>query len=150
MKRIISSALAVIALFCFDCMAVDWQTDFAKASADAKQSGRFMLLDFSGSDWCGWCMKLEAEVFSQLAFNSYAAENLVCVAVDFPRRKAQPAELKKQNEELAGRYHIEGLPTVVILSPQGELAGVTGYQDGGAANYVEHIKEIIADYKKKT
>ena len=128
--------------------ADEWQTDFAKASETAKKENKFMLLDFSGSDWCGWCMKLDSEVFKQNEFKTYAKQNLVCVLLDFPKKKAQSAEVKKQNEDLSRKYGIEGFPTIIVLSPEGELAGKTGYQPGGAKKYVENLKQIIDEYKK--
>jgi protein disulfide-isomerase len=150
MKKYLIAAwiLGILAWFCLECRAGGWETDFAKASNNAAQAGQYMLLDFCGSDWCGWCMKLDEEVFSKQEFKDYAGKNLVCVQVDFPRQTSQSAALKQQNEQLANKYNIEGYPTVVLLSPKGELAGTTGYQEGGAKSYVEHLKKIIADYEE--
>lgn len=150
MKRVmrIGLTLTLAALWVTAAGAAEWETDFAKASAAAKQADKYMLLDFSGSDWCGWCIKLDKEVFSKPEFKAYAEKNLVCVLVDFPRRKTQSAELKKQNESLSRKYGIEGFPTIVLLAPDGALAGQTGYQPGGAGKYVEHLKSLIADYEK--
>jgi protein disulfide-isomerase len=80
--------------------ASSWETDFEEASATAKASNKYMLLDFSGSDWCGWCVRLDNEVFRKKAFKDYAKENLVCVLVDFPRRKQLKKALKEQNTKL--------------------------------------------------
>ena len=120
-----------------------WMTDFEAAKAKAKAEGKPMLLDFTGSDWCGWCIKLDKEVFSQDAFKAYAAESLVLVELDFPNNKPISDELKAQNEALAEKYGIRGFPTIVILSPEGEKIDQTGYRRGGAEAYVEHLKEII-------
>ena len=124
------------------------ETDFAKASIDAGKSGLYMLLDFSGSDWCGWCVKLDNEVFSKSAFTDFAKKNLVCVLVDFPRQNEQTTKVKEQNSALARKYDIQGFPTVIILSPEGDLVGKIGYQEGGANKYVEHLKEMIGTYEK--
>lgn len=122
-----------------------WETDFAKAVERAKKENKPLLLDFTGSDWCGWCIKLDKEVFTQAAFKTYAASNLVLVSLDFPRKKVQSAELKKQNEELSEKYNVEGFPTVVLLAADGKkVLGTTGYQRGGPEAYVKHIQEIIA------
>ncbi|MCF7847797.1 MAG: thioredoxin family protein [Kiritimatiellales bacterium] len=126
-----------------------WETDFSKASAKAKAENKYMLLDFSGSDWCGWCIKLDNEVFSKGEFKQYAKENLVLVMLDFPRNKSkQGAEVIKQNDELAKKFGIRGFPTVIILNPAGKPVAQTGYQDGGPVKYVEHIKGLIAKDKK--
>jgi thioredoxin-related protein len=121
-----------------------WMTDFEAAKAKAKAENKPLLLDFTGSDWCGWCIKLDKEVFSKDAFKEYAAAELVLVELDFPRRKELSSELKAQNEKLAQQYGIRGFPTILILSPEGELIEKTGYQRGGAEAYVEHIKGILA------
>jgi len=102
-----------------------------------------MLLDFTGSDWCGWCIKLKKEVFTKAAFKKYADAELVLVELDFPRNKPQSQEIKEQNEALAKKYGIRGFPTIVLLSPEGELVGKTGYRRGGAEAYVKHLEELI-------
>lgn len=129
---------------------IAWQTDFTKASADAAQTHRYLLLDFTGSDWCGFCIKLEKEVLDTPEFALFATSQFVCVRVDFPRKKTQEAELKKQNAELAKTYAVHGYPTVVILTPDGKLVGSqSGYRGKGQAQYVESLKTIMADYEKK-
>ena len=124
-----------------------WMTDFEAAQAKAAAEQKPLLLDFTGSDWCGWCIKLDKEVFSQNAFKQFAAESLILVELDFPRSQEQSAELKAQNAALAEKYGIRGFPTILILSPEGELIEKTGYQRGGAAAYVAHIQEILAAQK---
>ena len=100
--------ISIFMLYCTRVEAVEWETDFKKALATAKTSGKYIMLDFSGSDWCGWCIKLEKEVFSQDAFKDFAEKNLVCVLVDFPRKKNQTGEQKQQNRDLATKYGIRG------------------------------------------
>jgi len=126
----------------------EWQTDFAKASVTAKKTGQYMLLDFTGSDWCGWCIQLDKEVFEQSVFKDYAKQNLTCVTLDFPRKKKVSEKLAKQNNELAKKYAIQGYPTIIILSPNGELVGKTGYESGGPEKYVESLKKMISEYEK--
>ena len=121
-----------------------WMTDFEAAKVKAKAENKPMLLDFTGSDWCGWCIKLDKEVFGEAAFKDYAAAELVLVELDFPEGKGQSAELKAQNEALAKQYGVLGFPTILVLSPDGELIEKTGYQRGGPEAYVEHIKGILA------
>lgn len=127
-------------------MAADgWMTDFPAAQAQAKAEGKPLLLDFTGSDWCGWCIRLDREVFSQAAFKEFAASELVLVELDFPRGKKQSAEVRAQNEALAAKYGIEGFPTLILLSPAGGVVGRTGYREGGAEAYVEHLKALLAE-----
>ena len=98
----------------------------------------------SGSDWCGWCIKLDREVFSQDAFRNFAQESLILFRADYPMRKKQPEETRKQNKELADRYGIKGFPTVLLLDAAGKVRAQTGYRRGGAEAYIEHIKGLIA------
>jgi len=126
-----------------------WNTDFEGAKATAKAEGKYMLIDFSGSDWCSWCVKLDKEVFSQNIFKAYAQENLVLMLADYPRDKSkQSAAVQKQNQALAEQFGIQGFPTVYILDPAGTPIDKTGYQAGGSGAYVEYIKTVIADTKK--
>jgi protein disulfide-isomerase len=120
-----------------------WLTDFEAAKKEAAARNVPILADFSGSDWCGWCIKLDNEVFSKDEFKAYAKENLVLFLADFPSRKPQSDEVKAQNEKLSSRYGIRGFPTVLLLDAEGNELERTGYQAGGAAAYVEHLKQLI-------
>ena len=141
--------ISIVMLYCTRVEATDWETDFKKASSAAKGSGKYIMLDFSGSDWCGWCIKLEKEVFSQDAFKDFAEKNLVCVLVDFQQKKRQTREREQQNRDLATKYGIRGYPTIIILSPDGEPVGKTGYLQGGPWKYAQHLNEIIERHKAK-
>jgi protein disulfide-isomerase len=139
-----SQSTSVVAVGSIEAASdLTWETDFEAASLQAKKAGKQMLLNFTGSDWCGWCIRLDKEVFSQAEFKAYAKDALILVELDFPRGKELDASTKAQNEALAQKYEIRGFPTILILSPEGELVGKTGYQRGGAAEYVEHLKELI-------
>ena len=120
-----------------------WMTDFNAALAKAKAEKKPLLVDFTGSDWCGWCIKLDKEVFSKDAFKTFANTELVLVEIDFPNRKKQSKALKAQNKELAKKYGIRGFPTILLLSPEGEVIGKTGYQAGGPEAYIAHLKEML-------
>ncbi len=126
-----------------------WLTDFEATKRQAAEQKRPILADFSGSDWCGWCIRLEKEVFSQKAFQNYAATNLVLFLADFPARKPQPDAEAAQNKKLAATYGIEGYPTVLLLNSEGKELARTGYQRGGAEAYVEHVKTLLKDQGKK-
>ena len=125
----------------------EWLTDFEKARQAAAAKKLPILADFSGSVWCGWCIKLDKEVFSQKEFKDYAKDNLALFLADFPKKKEQSADLKKQNKELANKYSIQGYPTVLLLNADGSLIATTGYKPGGAAKYVEHLKGLLKPKK---
>ena len=120
-----------------------WLTDFDEAKAKALEEKKPILIDFTGSDWCGWCVKLDEEVFSQTDFLKFASDSLILVEIDFPKKKVQSEELKVQNKALAEKYSIRGFPTVLLLSPEAELIEKTGYLSGGAKAYVSHIQSIL-------
>ena len=142
MKKIAISILVCGALLQAAADELNWLTDLPKAQAKAKQENKLVMLDFTGSDWCGWCIKLNKEVFSQPAFTGYASTNLVLVEVDFPRSKPQSAELKKANEALQDKYKIEGYPTIIVLNSDGKKVGELGYQPGGPKAFIAELDKL--------
>src|SRR4051812_7950321 len=124
-------------------LAADWQTDYAKALEMAKSQNKHVLLDFTGSDWCGPCIELRKRVFSRPDFGAYADKNLVLVEIDYPQRKKQSAELKQQNEKLSRQYGIDekGIPTVVLLDAAGKVVReFTGYDGDTTAGLISWIE----------
>lgn len=125
-----------------------WTQDFEAAKKQAATEKKDMLLDFTGSDWCGWCIKLDKEVFQKDEFKKAAKEKYVLVELDFPQDEAKvKPETKKQNEELSQKFGIEGYPSIVLLDNEGRPYASTGYKPGGAETYVKHLDELRA---KKT
>lgn len=127
---------------------VGWTDDFAAAKKQAAEEGKLLLVDFSGSDWCGWCIRLDDEVFSKRKFLDGAKDKFVLVFIDNPRDKTKlSAGAKIQNPELLERYGIRGFPTVLILDANGEKIAETGYVQGGPENYLNHLDELLAAKK---
>jgi len=126
------------------CNAFEWRTDLAAAASDAQTGQKLILLNFSGSDWCGWCKRLDAEVFSTSEFKDYAAANLVCVIADFPRGTKLPPALQAQNERLMRAFRVEGFPTILVFNSAAELIGQLGYQPGGPAAFINSLKQVQA------
>ena len=77
-----------------------WLTSYEKAQREAEAGNKLLLMDFTGSDWCGWCIMLDKEVFSKPEFKEYASKNLVLLELDFPRRKKMSPEITAQNESV--------------------------------------------------
>lgn len=119
-----------------------WLTDYDDAVKKAKAENKQVLMDFTGSDWCGWCIKLKKEVFDTPEFQKYAAENLVLLEVDFPRNKPQTPKEKKDNEKLAEKYKIEGYPTIIVLNDKEKQIGQLGYMPGGPAAFIAALKKL--------
>ena len=126
-----------------------WYADFDKAAAVAKEQGKDLFVDFTGSDWCGWCKRLDAEVFSHEEFLNAATKKFVLVALDFPRDEAVKAKVPNpdRNAELSEKYEVQGFPTILLMTPEGEVFGQTGYRPDGPVPYVAHLEEITAKGK---
>ncbi len=121
----------------------NWLTDMDNAMEVAANENKVILMDFTGSDWCGWCIKLKEEVFSQSMFQEYAREKLVLVELDFPSQKQLSEEQVAHNEKWRDKVGIQGYPTIVLADEQGEEFARTGYQPGGPSNYVDHLTGLL-------
>jgi protein disulfide-isomerase len=121
-----------------------WLHDFEAAKKQAKEENKVIFINFTGSDWCGWCIKLEKEVFSKKEFQEFAKDKLVLMEVDFPDKKKQSAEMKAQNKKLDKEFKIEGYPTLFLLDSEGKkLTDDIGYREGGAQAYVDNLKALM-------
>jgi protein disulfide-isomerase len=123
----------------------EWQTDYEQALATAKAAKKCVLLDFTGSDWCGPCIQMKKVVFSKAAFLNYANMNLVLVEIDYPRVKALPEKVTKQNEQLMHHYGIDksGYPTVILLNPDGRILGqLEGYSGERPADIIAWVEKL--------
>lgn len=117
-----------------------------EAFAAAKASGKYVYACFSGSDWCGWCKKLDKEVFAQKEFLDGVTNDYVLVFIDSPSDQSVLSEhAKRENKKLTEKYEIEGFPTALIFSPDGEKITQTGYQKGGPAPYVKYLMGVRRD-----
>jgi thioredoxin-related protein len=128
-----------------------WFADFDKAAEAATAQKKDLLVDFTGSDWCGWCIKLHEEVFAHESFVSGAQKNFVLVALDFPRSEEAKAKVPnpERNQELAKKYGVQGFPTVLLMTPAGDVFGRTGYAPGGPEKYLESIDGMLTTGKTR-
>jgi thioredoxin-related protein len=118
-----------------------WQTNYKQALAQAAKENKQVLLDFTGSDWCPYCIQMDREVLSKSQFENFASKNLVLVKLDYPRRKKLPPSEMQQNDQLQQQYSIEGYPTYVLLDSRGkEVKRVIGYVDGGPSAFIKWIE----------
>jgi thioredoxin-related protein len=127
----------------------EWEIDFEKAKIQAKKQNKHILLYFTGSDWCGYCVQLHKNVLSKKDFQEYAKETFVLVKIDFPRRKKLEEKTQKQNEELAKKYKINAVPIIIILDSNANQVGVIGYKRGGTDAYIKFFKKTINTSGKK-
>jgi len=120
-----------------------WLSDLPTAQAMARKEGKAVLIHFSGSDWCGWCMKLRKEVFLKQEFGDYAKSNLVLVLIDFPKHKPLPTSLQTTNQRVAEQFQVQGFPTMILLDSQGRRLGAVNYAQGGPRTFLAEVEKLI-------
>lgn len=103
--------------------AAEWMTDLEAAKAKAAAENKAVLIDFTGSDWCGWCIRLRKQVLDTPAFETYAKDKFVLMEVDVPQNPKFDPELRKRNEQLCEQFAVDGFPTIMVITPQGEVVG---------------------------
>jgi protein disulfide-isomerase len=143
LTKVALSAAAIILLSTSVFASSGWLTNWTEAKTLSTKENKPILIDFSGSDWCGWCIKLDKEVFSKPTFKEYANKNLILFLADFPQAKKQTKAVKKQNSMLASKYNVRGYPTVVLVDSKGKTILRTGYARGGPENYITNLKKAI-------
>jgi len=158
MKNILFTAFILMAYASFSQKGeLVWHTDLQKAISISQKEKKPLMLFFTGSDWCGWCHKLQKEVFYQDPFKNWAEKNVILVEVDFPSKngeafKKQTEETRQQNNLLQQQFSVRGYPTVWFVKPEktkeGKVnlaqLGQTGYVAGGAQNWVDGAISIIS------
>lgn len=142
--------LLVVSSYSVSAQNVVWHTDINKAVDLSNKTQKPMLLFFTGSDWCGWCIRLQKEVLKTAEFESWAKENVILVELDFPRRTPQSDEIKKQNMELQQMFQVRGYPTVWFVGVGKtdskislEKLGSTGYVAGGPSAWLTGANRIL-------
>ena len=124
-----------------DSVPKGWNEDYAAACETAKKEGKLVLLAFSGSDWCGWCMKMEKEIYSNKAFIAGVKKRFVPVLIDSPQNKEILSPLaKKQNAKLVKEFDVHGYPSTVVARPNGEVVKrFGGYRQGGPQAFLDEL-----------
>jgi thioredoxin-related protein len=140
---LVLTALIVVSLSHDAMGAAVWLSDFSKAQAQAKAEGKFLLVNFTGSDWCGWCIKLRKDVFLRPEFSDYAKSNLVLLEIDFPKRKPLPPAVQLHNQKLAEQFQVQAYPTLVVLDVQGTKLGRISYGNGGPKLFIAEVEKLI-------
>jgi thioredoxin-related protein len=144
-RQIACYSLFLLGVLAWNVNAGDelWTTDYEQARKDAAQAGKSLLIDFSGSDWCGWCIRLDKEVFSHDVFKKTVTKDFIPVLLDYPRDKSKiPEDVQAQNERLKNKYAIQGYPTIILADAKGRPYAKTGYQAGGPETYLEHLAAL--------
>ena len=126
-------------------MAQKWESNWSDAAALAEKKHQNVVLVFSGSDWCAPCIKLDKSIWQSSEFQDYAKDHWTMLRVDFPRKKANqlPEEQKNKNALLAEKYNKNGyFPLVLVLDPNGNILGQTGYKNISVKEYIALLKSF--------
>lgn len=157
-RNILMLTLAIIIASCTGFMnnkgaesGSDWLVNLDEAVELSQKTGKPILANFTGSDWCGWCKKLKAEVFDTPEFKKWASENVVLLELDFPRRTAISDELRMQNRQLQRQFGVRGYPTIHFFNAEktgeGEYTfskvGQSGYLRGGSAAWIADASQKL-------
>jgi len=151
MKKILVVLLVALSINGFaQQKEIEWHTDVNKAVNISVETGKPLFFFFTGSDWCGWCKKLQKEVFFKAEFKKWADNSVVLVELDFPRRTPIAEELKKQNRELGQMFGVRGYPTIWLVAPTIEdgkvnfnKLGSQGYVAGGPKAWIAGANKIL-------
>lgn len=150
MKKIVLIAFFLIGAMNSQAQELKWYTDVTEAITISNKEQKPMLMFFTGSDWCGWCIRLQNEVLKTEEFKKWASTNVVLVELDYPRAVAQTPELKNQNNQLQQAFGIQGFPTVFFTSAETKDGrvnfkglGKTGYVAGGPSAWLTVAEGIV-------
>ena len=120
MKKLFTSLLLILTLNINAQENLNWHTDVNKAIELSVKTNKPLFFFFTGSDWCGWCIRLQKAVFSKPEFEKWANESVILVELDFPRRTKISEDLQKQNREIANMFGVRGYPTIWLVNPKTE------------------------------
>lgn len=139
-KTLLALGLSAVSAF---AGGAGWSPNFADSKKQAASEKKDLLVDFTGSDWCSWCIKLNKEVFDHDEFREGVKNSFVLVELDYPNDKSRlTPEILKQNDELKTVYPIKGFPTILLCDADGKPYAATGYQPDGPVKYVEQLNKL--------
>lgn len=142
MRRILI-ALAMSLLLSSPASAAQWVNSYDQAVRAAREQNRLVLVNFTGSDWCGWCVRLKKEVFDTAEFDQFANSRLVLLEVDFPQNKPQSAAQRQANQSLQQQFGVKGYPTLFLVSPEGKVVQQLGYMPGGPKAFLGELAKSM-------
>ena len=154
MNKIIITFVLVLGAMSMHAQELKWETNIDKAMEVSNKTKKPMLLFFTGSDWCGWCIRLQKEVLQTPEFAKWAKDNVVLVELDFPRKTPQSDDIKQQNQGLQQAFQVRGYPTIWLVNGSKidgkvnfEQFGSTGYVAGGPSVWIETANQILKNKK---
>lgn len=149
MKRLLKTTLLLGITCCMSHTA--WaekspsMTDYNAAKVAAVEQKKDLFLEFTGSDWCTWCIVMKREILDQAEFHAATKDKFIFVELDYPEKKKQPPELVAQNKALDKIHNIEGYPTIILCDASGKAYAITGYEEGDTVeSYVRQLEAFQA------
>ena len=153
MKKTLIALLFILGSYALEAQELVWNNNLKNSIEISNKTKKPLLLFFTGSDWCGWCIRLQTEVFKTPEFKKWANENVVLVELDFPRRTVLAPEITEQNNQLQQFFAVQGYPTVWFVNASNsdgkvniDKLGNTGYLAGGPKVWLDTANGIL---KKK-
>ncbi len=119
-----------------------WHTQIEVAYQESQETGKPIMANFTGSDWCGWCKRLDKSVFIHKEFKDWAKKNVVLLELDYPRRKQVPSEIQQQNADLQRAFQVRGFPTVWLFELSKDDAGQFNVNALGKTGYTKTVAEF--------
>lgn len=142
MKKWMICLLTVLTVGLF-AGGIRWQSNYDEALEKSKNEKKLMFVFFTGSDWCGWCMKLDREILSRNEMVEYLNKNFILYKADFPKKNKPPKAVEEKNRALSRKYGIRGYPTIVITDETGKQIGTAGYMRGGSPAMIKHLDQFL-------
>ncbi len=142
-KKTLCAAMMLAALA--PAWAAEWMTDLEAAKAKAVAENKAVLVDFTGSDWCGWCIRLRKQVLDTPAFETYAKDKFVLMEVDVPQNPKFDQKLLQRNRQICDQYNVSGFPTILVITPKGDVAGGFSGYVASTAEAAEPLNAALAN-----
>jgi protein disulfide-isomerase len=151
MKKTLIALLFILGSYTVNALELVWSNNLRNSVEVSKKTKKPLMLFFTGSDWCGWCIRLQKEVFLTETFTKWAKENVILVELDFPKSKTQTDAIKQQNNQLQQTFAVQGYPTVFFVNAKKtekdkydlSSLGKTGYVAGGPVKWIEGANAMI-------
>lgn len=124
---------------------IKWLTNYDEALQLSSKSTKPIILFFTGSDWCSWCIKLENEALGTQEFADVAEDKFIFVKLDFPLNRQSPQDLSTQNKHLQKQFGVNGFPSIVIIDANQKQIGTAGYRQGGGKQYALYLLKLVND-----
>ena len=126
--------------------AGQWTMDYQAAKKYAQDNKKVLFINFTGSDWCGWCKLMDKAVFADPQWAEFAKKELSLAYIDFPQNKnLVPAKFVEQNAVLKTSFEIKGYPSYVVIQPDGKtiLGRLGAERNITAGQFIDKVRALL-------